>query len=425
MKRRQAMHFLWTVAWAATGGLASFIALGAAPYPETLPPEARIAAILGSSPQVAAAAAGVQAGAAARERRHAGPHEWSVRVTTQERRDRFARESFPETQAVLERSWRLPGKASLDRELGDQAAATAVFAHADAWHEAGRTLLSLWFEWLRADQTLAALDNQTAVLETHRTAVLRRVEAGDAPAIELRLAEAELNRIAAERLGAERELAAVRITLLEQFPGLELIPAAIGVPAELSGSEAQWRERILADNHELELAESELKEAEGLADRARLERLPDPAVGVHYGEERGGTEKTVGISVAVPFGGRGRRADHAAALAQAAIARERLRQTRLKVEGDATRVLDGVRLSRARWAQLAELAIQSEATASVLRRGYELGETELTTTLTAQRQSLESNLQARRAQLDALEAYARLHLDAHEIWVLEHDHSAE
>jgi len=420
MKRWGLMHFPWLAIY-----LACSTAHGAAPYPDSLPPEEKIDAILGSSPMVAAAAAGVDAGAAVRERRYAGMHEWVVRITAQERKDEFTRTTFPEAQAALERSWRLPGKASLDRRLGDQAAATAAYAYADAWHEAGRTLLSLWFEWLRAMESVTVLNEQIAVLETHRTAVGRRVETGDAPAIEVRLAEGEINRLVAERLGAEQNQAELRTVLLEQFPALELAPTAIGHPATPTEPDAQWRARILADNHELELAESEFKEAEGLAERARLERMPDPMIGMHYGEERDGAEKVLGLTVAVPFGGRGRRADHAEALARAAMAMERLRQVRLKVESDATRVLDKTRLSRTRWEQLAELATQSQATAAALRRGYELGEMELATSLTAQRQSLEARLNARLAQLDALEAHARLRLDAHEIWVLQHDHPAE
>jgi cobalt-zinc-cadmium efflux system outer membrane protein len=392
-------------------------------YPAALPPAGDIEAILESSPLVAEAAAGIRLGDALNRRRRVGVHEWTVRATTQERRDQTTQQTYTEAQVALERAFRIPGKASVDAALGQQAIRVAEFTHADAWHEAGRTLLASWFDWLRERESMAVLEAQVRILVQHRDAVRRRVAAGDAPAIEGQLAESELNRVQALHLEAQQLTATRELDLKELFPALALrVPETIEAPPAIEETDVVWHERIVADNHELELAENQQREAELQAQRARLDRLPDPTVGVHYGQERDRQEKILGVTVALPFGGSGRRADHAAALARATMATERTRQIRLKVEGDANRALSAVRLGRSRWEQLSRLAEQMQATAATMRRGYELGELDLAQTLTAQRQALEAALGAQQAKLDAIEAYARLRLDAHEIWALAHDH---
>ncbi len=422
MKRRTVL--MTAMAALLAGGTPASQAAGI--YPAALPPVGDIETILESSPLVAEAAAGIQLGDALNRRRRVGTHEWTVRATTQERRDQTTQQTYTEAQVSLERGFRIPGKASVDAALGQQAIRVAEFTHADAWHEAGRTLLASWFDWLRERESMAVLDAQVRILEQHRDAVRRRVAAGDAPAIEGQLAESELNRVQALHLEAQQLTAARELDLKELFPALALrVPETIEAPPAIEETDALWHERIVADNHELELAENQQREAELQAQRARLDRLPDPTVGVHYGQERDRQEKILGVTVALPFGGSGRRADHAAALARATMATERTRQIRLKVEGDANRALSAVRLSRSRWEQLSRLAEQMQATAATMRRGYELGELDLAQTLTAQRQALEAALGAQQAELDAIEAYARLRLDAHEIWALEHDHPGE
>jgi cobalt-zinc-cadmium efflux system outer membrane protein len=54
-------------------------------------------------------------------------------------------------------------------------------------------------------------------------------------------------------------------------------------------------------------------------------------------------------------------------------------------------------------------------------RAYELGESPLSDTLLARRQALEALSAAEQAQIDALEAQARLLLDMHAIWSLHAD----
>ena len=145
--------------------------LSAGVYPGALPPAADIETIIGSSPLVAEAAAGVQLGDALKRRRRVGTHEWTVRATTQERRDQTTQQTYTEAQVSLERGFRIPGKASVDAALGQQAVMVAEFAHADAWHEAGRSLMAAWFDWLRERASVTVLDGQVQIRAHHRDAV--------------------------------------------------------------------------------------------------------------------------------------------------------------------------------------------------------------------------------------------------------------
>lgn len=76
--------------------------------------------------------------------------------------------------------------------------------------------------------------------------------------------------------------------------------------------------------HELGVARSESARARIQATRADAERRPDPSVGVHMANDRGGEEHIVGLTLSIPLPGEGRRADAdmAVASAQASAHRE-------------------------------------------------------------------------------------------------------
>lgn len=91
-----------------------------------LPPQAQVTSVLRSSPMVSAAGAMLEAEEARSRRLAAGPHEWTLRVTEQQRRVRTTPgERFNEVDMALERALRLPGKGELDRQLGAAGVASA------------------------------------------------------------------------------------------------------------------------------------------------------------------------------------------------------------------------------------------------------------------------------------------------------------
>ena len=102
-------------------------------------------------------------------------------------------------------------------------------------------------------------------------------------------------------------------------------------------------------------------------------------------------------------------------------ASERNQEVRIKVGSDAARVVNASRLAQGIWERMANVARQTGITADLVMKAYGLGESNLIEVLQVRRQAIEATLAAEAAQIDALEAHARLLLDAHEIWAFDHD----
>ncbi|HVY81641.1 MAG TPA: TolC family protein [Steroidobacteraceae bacterium] len=394
----------------------------AAAYPDVLPPEEATRAAIATSPRVEAAREQVAIALARKRQLEVGQYEWGLAVTGQHRTDAIGA-TYSEQSYELSRGMRLFGKAGADRALGAQVASVGEFAFADAWHEAGRTLLADWFDWLRAKRQAQLLGEQITLLAEQVERTRARVRAGDAPRLEVLLAQTELDRAASARMAAEQRAQELVLQLKQHFPDFEPgNPQAPGAPELPAGTDDEWVQRILADNHEIALAEGELAQAKLAAERAGLERMPDPTIGFRYSNNFDGNDRVLGVNVTVPIGGAQRRAQYSIARSQANVAAQHAREVRLKVEADARKAALAVRSTYSQWTHLRDVSASSETNATAVARGYSLGEFTITELIAARRQSLEAAQAAARAQLDAMEAACRLELEMHEIWSLEPPH---
>jgi outer membrane protein TolC len=392
-------------------------------YPDALPPDATARAAIESSPQIEAAREERAISSARKRQLEVGQYEWGIGATGQRRTDAIGA-TYSEQQYELSRGVRLFGKAGVDRSLGAQVASVGQFAFADAWHEAGRTLLAEWFDWLRAKRQAQLLGEQLALLTEQVDRTRARAKAGDAPRLEIGLAQTELDRAASARMAADLRSQELALRLKQHFPTLEPAdPPSIGIPELPAGSDDEWLRGILSDNHEIELAEGQLGAAKLAAERAGLDRIPDPTIALRFSNNLDGNDRVVGVNVTVPLGGARRRAEYSIARSQANVAAQRTREVQLKVEADARRAVLAVRSTYSQWTRLRDVAASSETNAAAVVRGYSLGEFTITESITARRQALEAAQAAATAQLDALEAVSRLRLDSHEIWSLEPAHS--
>lgn len=391
--------------------------LAVARYLQVLPSETQVRHALQSSPQIAASRDQLDVAGARRRQLRAGSYEWTLGATGQRRTDPQG-VPYNEQTYEISRSLRLWGKGQLDRAIGNQSVTVGEYAFADHWHEGSRALLSGWFEWLRAGRTLAVLQEQAKLVEQQLGTVNSRVRAGDAPALEEELARAEVDRQAASVVAAEQQRQEAALSLRRSFPDL-LLPDTVQIdtPEVLPGPDDDWIGRILADNHEILLAEGQREQAVLTAQRVGRDRLPDPTVGVRYSHNFDGNRRVVGLTISVPLGGPARSAAYSASLAEASVAGRKAKDVHLKVEADARRATLMMRSTNAQWRQLQQVAERSRSSAAAVAKGYSLGEFTVTELLLARRQALEADMAAALAQLDALEAMARLQLDAHEIWV--------
>lgn len=391
--------------------------------PPSLPPTEVVARVLLAQPAVQAAGSQIRVEEANRRRLEAGSYEWNLRLGGQQRRSRPATgpdERFNEWNAAIERPLRLPGKASLDSELGAAGVALAETGHGDALHEASRNLLKSWFVWLRENAAASQWSEQLNLLDKQTKAVQRRQQLGDAARLETIQTEAALAQAAAQLAQARVRQQTAAEDLRRRYPGLPIAaPGAVADPTPVEGGEADWVTAILEQSHELELSRGETQRARIAASRASGDRLPDPTFGLHVSRERAGEDQIVGAYVSIPLPGGARRAASDAASAQAEVANYREAAATRKVSAEAAMLYQSASAAFASWQASRNAAERLTQAAEMTARAYQLGEGSLNELLAARRLANDAQLSARLMQLDALELHYRLQLDAHRLWALD------
>jgi outer membrane protein TolC len=391
-------------------------------YPSWLPPAPQVNKTLENLPQLRASRANLIAEKANAERLRVGPYEWIARSSGQQRKENLGPHYFI-NEIAIERAMRYSGKADKDVAIGKNSIEVADAALADSWHEAARSLMALWFNWLREERQTRRLQEYAQILNRELSIAVKRVNAGDAPRMEIMLAETELAKAQAAQLQAYRRTELLAAELEKRFPGIGLnASTSLAEPPQVLGSVTEWREKILTDNHELELAERTAQNEKLIADRILLEKTPDPTIGVRMLQERGGSDKNLGLTLSMPIPGEYRRRQAEVALARADVAQERAQETRAKVEAMASQVSLTALSAKSFWQTRENISKQTETNAQLSSRAYALGEASLAETLLARRNAIEALNLAEQAQLDALEAYSRLLLDTHAIWSLHEGH---
>ena len=387
-----------------------------------LPPAAQVGKALRAHPLVRAASAGIQIEEANRDRLAAGPHEFSLKLSTQQRRERPLGLNYREHEIGIERAIRLPGKAAKDAELGAAGVEQARFALADALHEGARLLLGRWFEWQREAAAASEWAAQVETLRRQHEVVGKRVGAGDAAKLEELLAGAQLAQAQGQQAQAGNRLESAALEFAQHFPGIAL-PAQVAIdgPPAIADSPEAWRERILAHNHELAVARGSSLRGRLAAQRLEAERVPDPTVGLRLGSERDGQERIVGVQLTIPLPGSGRAASARAGAAEADAASAREALVLARVEAEAQRTVRLAQSSRAQWLRLIEVAQRMDDNVRLLEKAWRLGEGQFTELQNARRQAIESRLAATQVRLDASEARYRLLLDAHRLWDFDTD----
>jgi outer membrane protein TolC len=372
---------------------------------------------------VQAATGQIRVEEANRSRLEASQYEWNVRLGSQQRRSNplgGPDERFTEWNAAIERPLRLPGKASLDGELGAAGVSLAETARGDALHENSRNLLKSWFVWLKENAAASQWAEQHALLENQSKAIQRRQQLGDAARLESIQAEAALAQAQAQLAQARVRQQTAGEDLRRRYPGLPLVaPATISEPLPLDGGESEWINAMLEHSHELELARGETQRAQIAAGRAGRDRLPDPTIGLHVSRERAGEDKVVGAYISIPLPGGARRAGSDAALAQADVAGRREAATTQKITAESAMLYQSANAAFATWQAGRNAADRLTQVANMTARAYQLGEGSLNDLLAARRLANEAQLAARLIQLDALELRYRMMLDAHRLWDLD------
>ncbi len=387
-----------------------------------LPPDELVLRAIERTPEVQAAAAALSRAEADGQLRHVGTHEATLTMIPQ-RRHIQGGPTYNEWEADVSRPVRWPHKARLDREIGATGVEAAQLMFADAHHAGALRLLMLWSNWQRARVIAVQQRAQVATWERDHKAIARRVELGDAARRDLVAADAALAQARAAALQADADAQVAELTLRSAFPDLPL-PERVRLgdePPTLGGSNAHWSALIVQRSHEIGAADAMARQREAEARRARADRLPDPTVGIRVMDDLGGRERAVGLIVSIPIGVRQRGARAAAAGADALAAQAELTMVQRDISSSAHESVARARAAHAIWSSRQLALIAARDSADKTERAYALGESGLAELLVARRSELEAALAERSAAVDAIEAVARVRVDAHDLW---HHHAS-
>ena len=380
--------------------------------------------LLEQDPSVAAARAGLEV--ALREARllDGSPYEWTARANTQER-ELSGGPHYGEWSAGIERTIRLPAKATADRNLGAATIEASEAAYGEALHESARHLLALWLDWQAAERASELTADNLKAAEDSLAAVDKRVRAGDAATLDSSIATADMAEQKRLHNDALTQASSAWARLSTRFPGINRQVVTLPNPVLVDDDVESLRHRILAQSDELKIVESALKLSQFRAARADAERIPDPTVGVHAGWESAGRERVAGVSFSIPIAGVARAQNRERALAAIQVSLQDLELKKREIDAEIAAAVASARGAYASMRLAQEGAQAARNNASLMQRAYSLGEAELQTLLLTRRQETTAKSAVLMAQVTALKAYFGLLLDAHLIWDLNHDQSQE
>ena len=383
----------------------------------TLLPAEAVERVVEEHPLVLASIARSDAARGAARGQRAGPYEFTVSGSYARRRiDREG--EFSEYDVTLERGFRLPGKAALDRRAGEFGIAAADFRIAGARHGAVVLLNDIWWDWLAAGAEVKANEAAVANLSTDLASVERRVALQDAAPVDADRARSALATawVALDQSRSRAQIARSRLEV--QFPSLPLpvevpdLPDPVMPPIMLD----ILRDQALAQDHGMAGALAEADRQNILAERARHDRIPDPTLGVRLFSERGGAERGIGVVASIPIGGAGRSALAEQAGAEARAATAEFAAARFTAEEAAVTDFAQAINGWTAWQRSLNARTSSELAAYRLRQGYRLGGVDLADLLYAERQAQDALKAETAARAEASRAISRLRINAHDLW---------
>lgn len=389
-----------------------------------LPQEAIVKEALISSPAHQAAWAQKEGAWARAQGIAAGSAEFTVRGTTQQRRDGRAGVALHESMVTLERPVRMWGKQAIDANLATATRALADVVYADALHESARELMDFWFAYLRAlaDRHSAAAALAWALKMQKLTEIQFRQ--GEISRLDADLAQAELERTRAAHEVSLAQVDSAVATLTRRYPRLALpdaLPEALNfkadaAPLRMTESMAASQLRFLTKNHELNMLRMDAERQRWLADRVLRERWPDPTLGVYSGRERAGAESVAGVLLSMPLPGvwREQQARVAVAEAQSAADKVQLAEQRLSAMFESTWLQFERKQSAAD--SLRSAAQRQALAADKSAKAYALGEGSLAEVLWIARTASDNLIAAQRMQLEVVALWALIQLDLHQLW---------
>ncbi|WOE31518.1 MULTISPECIES: TolC family protein [unclassified Acinetobacter] len=391
-----------------------------------LPPLAAVKQTLADNPSVRAAISDQDYASFAGQDLKLGQNPWTVRTGMQLRKtdapvDQGKSNSY-EPNFAIEKKIRLPSKYQLDQDLAQRGIQIAELKYEDAKHEAAKTLLVNWFSYMRSALQLTRLQQQLEQLQQYMLMTQQRIQAGDAPRLELMLLNNEYNQIDEKYMQAKAIYDQAQQQLARDYRGA--IPqqwnSDIIKVETIQHTQAVWVDKILSANHELALAYMQAEQQHTRVQRERLNKVPDPTIGLGYSREQSGTENLMGVSVSVPLSGRYTRIAVGMAAAEADKADYEIERVKKRLRQEAQYLSIQMESAQLRYVKTRQNLNQLQQQHNLMQKAYKLGELSLNELLLHAQQLVEARLRIDQAKVDYAESYGLLLLNSHQLWPL-HD----
>lgn len=269
---------------------------------------------INASPKVMAAEAEVERARATARRYRVGEYEIELSGAGIERSVDEEGE-FTEWTGGLTRQVRWPDKQRTDRQLARIEVEIAAADLANAHFEMARQFMDLWREWRMAKELVQHKEEAARDAQDFALAETRRVELGAGRAVDRDQADSDAALAKIALAQARLRAGMAEAALLAAFPAYHpssSIELALPPRNEISLSPLV--------SPAVQAARLRLEQQELTSKRTRMNRRPDPTVGLQAFSERDGAETGLGVTLSIPLTGRAR--DAAADEARARIKAE-------------------------------------------------------------------------------------------------------
>ncbi|WP_375209803.1 TolC family protein [Hyphomonas jannaschiana] len=358
-----------------------------------------------TSPSYRSAKADVDRASASARRIASGPYEFEINASGGQRKidDPLASENrYTEWSAGISRTVRLPGKRQVDANLAQLETDLAGTGLDQSLFAEREKFAMLWSAWRRADLLSASSASQAA--EALRIAELQQIAVDKGAERQIRAdqlaAEAGLLQLQAEQDRTAAQVA--RAALVARYP--DIVFPETTAPLDVSGTMIDpLFEATAEDTPAYRRAGLLAQQAKLKAQRARMEKRPDPTFGLDFGNEFGGSETSVMARVSIPIGGSARRAYAQEMSATATVAE----LDRVTAQREAFQAVQSARQSLGAAMTLYEKSLETaESSRKILetiQKGYDYGEITITEFLNGRRAliSAERTVAEQRARLES------------------------
>ena len=358
-----------------------------------------------TSPSYRSARADVDRASASASRIASGPYEFEVNASGGQRKidDPLASENrYTEWSAGISRTVRLPGKRQVDSNLAQLEIDLAGTGLNQSLFAEREKFAALWSAWRRSDLLSTSSASQAA--EAQRIAELQQIAVDKGAERQIRAdqlaAEAGLLQLQAEQDRTATQVA--RAALVARYPDIvfpeQTAPLDVSdtmisplFESDIEIMPAYRRAGLVAEQARLK------------AQRARMEKRPDPTFGLDFGNEFGGAETSVMARVSIPIGGSARRAYAQEMSASATVAE----LDRVTAQREAFQAVQSARQSLGASMTLYEKSLETAASSKkileTIQKGYEYGEITITEFLNGRRAyiSAERMVAEQRARLES------------------------